>query len=190
VRTRRFEQVLYLSLLVLAGCDPRMPGQPGLVTARELSGPYTGVLEGVSVANIAEVDDPNRHVIVDLDLLHELSIRETGPLTLRIQSSIIPPLRAFVVGVAPVAINAEFIAFEGRPIDGLKVKQVVFVQYQGEWIVVLQLIRVGVAEHQAVDSVYVYQFVSYPSALAERMSRNEAILYVNTILRLASAIQR
>jgi hypothetical protein len=74
----------------------------------------------------------------------------------------------------------------------LKVKQIVFVEYEGEWIAVLQLIRVGVAPppEQDVDSVAVYQYVSYPSRVANRMSEDEAVRWVNLILRIASAAQR
>ena len=172
-------------------------GELGVLSARDLSGTYTGVLEGVTVGNLADVDNTERHVIVDLDLLHRVTIHETGKLTLRIESSIIPPLRAVVVGVAPVAINAEFVEFEaldvshgGIQFDALKVKQIVFVQHEGEWILVLQLVRVGLEAQETVDGVYVYQYVSYPPSIAERVSRDEAIRYVNSILRLISAAQR
>jgi hypothetical protein len=168
-----------------------------VVTARDLAGTYTGVLQGVTVANLADIDDPQRQVIVDLDLLHKVTVRAAGDLTLRFESSIIPPLRATVLGVGSVAINAAFLDFEGLNDSGgglhfdlVKVKQIVFVQHEGEWIVVLQLVRVGVAEQESVDDVYVYQYVSYPSRVAERMSREEAIRYVNAILRLASDLQR
>jgi hypothetical protein len=187
-----------LALLgALAGCGPGLSEQLGLVTAGHLAGSYTGVLEGVTVGSLDDVEDPERHVIVDLDLLHQLTIREAGELTLRIESSVIPPLRAIILGVGPVAINAEFVecerlAFSGSSLDfdAVKVKQIVFVQHEGEWILVLQVIRVGVEAQNAVDDVYVYQYVSYPSRVAERMSEEEAILYVNTILRLASEAQR
>lgn len=86
------------------------------------------------------------------------------------------------MGSGPVAINAELIEFEGA-FEGLKVKQIVFVRYEGEWIVVLQLVRVG-------DEVYVYQYVSYPSSVAAQLNEEEAIRYVNDILRLISAAQR
>ena len=181
----------YLILCVgCLGCDPALVTQLGMVTASDLAGTYTGVLEGVVV-------DSQRQVIVDLDLLHELTIREAGALTVRIQSSVIPPLRATVVGRGPVAINAEFVEFEALDLsqgsvqfDAVKVKQIVFVEYEGEWIVVLQLVRAQVEAQQGVNGVYVYQYVSYPSRVAARMSEEDAILYVNTILRLISAAQR
>jgi len=194
--TRRLDRAVpYLILAAaLTGCDPGMGAEYGLVSARDLAGTYTGVLEGVSVASLGDLEDPQRQVIVDIDLLHPLTIRETGPLTVRIESAVIPPLRAVVLGVGPVAINAEFVEFEGLDLSGhdprftaLKVKQIVFVQYEGEWIVVLQLVRVGVAPQQPVDSVYVYQYVSYPAAVARQMEREDAIRYVNTILRLLSS---
>jgi len=53
----------------------------------------------------------------------------------------------------------------------------------------MQLVRVGVAQ-QDVDSVAVYQYVSYPSRAAKQMSEDEAIQWVNMILRIASAAQR
>lgn len=169
-------------LLACASCDPALLASHGMITARDLAGTYTGVLEGVSVNTLADLENPQRQIIVDLDLLHRLTIRETGPLTVSIQSSVIPPLRALVVGSGPIAINAEFVEFEGR-FDAVKVKQIVFVQYQGEWIVVLQLVKAG-------DDVYVYQYVSYPAKVAAQMNEEKAIGYVNDILRLISAAQR
>jgi len=182
-------------ILVCAGCDSRVAEQLGVVTASDLSGTYTGVLEGVSVDHLDDVDDREQHIIVDLDLLHELTIEETGELMVRIESGIVPPLRALILGVGSVAINAEFVEFEGLDLsdrdphlDALKVKQIIFVKYEGEWVLVFQLVRIGV--EPTVDEVYLYQYVSYPSSVARRLSNEEAIVYVNTILRLASAIQR
>ncbi|MGH7522110.1 MAG: hypothetical protein ACREMI_12625 [Gemmatimonadales bacterium] len=179
------------------GCDPTVVTQLGMVTADDLAGTYTGILEGVTVSNLDDVGDPQRQVIVDLDLLHQLTIRAAGTLTLTIQSNVIPPLRAIVVGSGPVAINAEFVEFEELDVsngeiqfDAVKVKQIVFVQYQGEWIVVLQLVRAQVEPQQSVNEVYAYQYVSYPSNVAAQMSEEQAIVYVNTILRLLSAAQR
>ncbi len=187
----------YLLLTIACvGCDPALVSQLGLLEARELAGTYTGVLEAVSVSNLDDLGDPQRQVIVDLDLLHELTVRETGSMTLSMHSSVIPPLRAIVVGRGPVAINAEFLEFEALDVsngdiqfESLKVKQIVFVQYEGEWIVVLQLMKVGPLQ-PSVDEVSVYQYVSYPSKLAARLNEDEAIRYVNTILRLLSAAQR
>jgi len=188
--------VLYpIALIACVSCDPALVAELDLVTADDLAGTYTGVLEGVSVSSANDVGDPQRQVIVDLDLLHQLTIRATGQLTLTMQSHIIPPLRALVVGKGPVAVNAEFVEFENLEIardtihfDAVKVKQIVFVQYEGEWIVVLQLVRAQV-EPQPGD-VYAYQYVSYPAKVAAQMSKEQAIAYVNTILRLISAAQR
>lgn len=197
--TRLGKHSLLYPVLTVAclACDPALATQLGMVTADQLAGTYTGVLEGVSVSSPDDLSNPDRQVIVDLDLLHQLTIRAAGPLTLRIQSSVIPPLRAIVVGAGPVAINAEFVEFENLAVssdsvhfDAVKVKQLVFVQYQGEWIVVLQLVRVQVEPQQSVNGVYAYQYVSYPSKVAASMSKDEAIVYVNTILRLISAAQR
>jgi len=183
-------------LVVLTACEMGLAAPYDVVNARDLSGTYTGVLQAVTAGSLAEVDDPERRVIVDVDLLHEVTMRATSDWTLRIESSVIPPLRALVVGAGPVAINAELVAFEDLQVSdhrfefgALKVKQIVFVEYEGEWIAIMQLIRVGLAQ-QDVDSVAVYQYVSYPSRVANRMSENEAIQWVNLILRLASAAQR
>ena len=188
----RLHTALCLLLLACASCDPAFVAQLDLVRASDLAGTYTGVLEGVSVRTIDDLEDPERQVIVDLDLLHQLTIRETGTLTVTIQSPVIPPLRAIVVGRAPVAVNAEFVELTALDVsngtfefDSLKVKQIVFVQHEGEWIVVLQLIRVG-----APVDVYVYQYVSYPARVAAQMNEQDAIRYVNDILRLISAAQR
>ena len=175
-------------------CDPALVSQLNMVTASDLAGTYTGVLEGVSVNTLDALGNPDRQVIVDIDLLHQLTIHATGPLTVRMQSNVIPPLRALVVGSGPVAFNAELVEFENLDLsadsihfDAVKVKQIVFVQYEGEWIVVLQLVRASV---EPPNDAYVYQYVSYPSRVAARMSEDEAIVYVNTILRLISAAQR
>src|SRR5690242_2587189 len=67
-------------------------------------------------------------------------------------------------------------------------KQIVFVRYEGEWIVVLQLVRAQVEPQRG--EVYAYQYVPYPRKVAAQMSNEQAIVYVNTILRLISAAQR
>jgi hypothetical protein len=186
-----------LLMLLCVGCDPALVTQLGLVKASELAGSYTGVLEGVSVSDRDDVGNPDRQIIVDLDLLHRLTIREAGAMTLTLQSDVIPPLRAIVVGRGPVALNVEFVEFESLDVstgsvqfDAFTVKQIVFVQYEGEWIVVLQLVKVQSEAEQRLNGVYAYQYVSYPSKVAAQMRQEEAIRYVNTILRLISAAQR
>jgi hypothetical protein len=185
-------------IVVLMGCEVGL-GAPygGVVNARDLSGTYTGVLQGVTVASLDDLDDPERRVIVDVDLLHEVTMRATSDWTLRVESSVIPPIRALVLGAGPVAINAQVLEFENLHVadrrlefGALQVKQMVFVEHEDEWIAVLQLIRVGLTGAQDVESVYVYQYVSYPSRVARRMSEDEAIRWVNLILRLAAAAQR
>jgi hypothetical protein len=185
----------YLLLLACASCDPALVAELDLVKASDLAGTYTGVLQGVGVRALDDLEDPDRQVIVDIDLLHGLTIRATGTLTVTIQSNVIPPLRAIVVGSDPVAVNADFVEFENLEIsrdsihfDAVKVKQIVFVRYEGEWIVVLQLVRAQV--EPSVNDVYVYQYVSYPAKVASRMNEEQALVYVNTILRLISAAQR
>lgn len=196
MRTRLGKHLVLAALLGAAclACDPALVTELGLVQASDVAGTYTGVLEGVSVSSPDDLGNPDRQVIVDLDLLHQLTVRAAGAITLHIQSKVIPPLRAIIVGSGPVAINAEFVEFEGLDganggltFDAVKVKQIVFVQYEGEWIVVLQLVRVGVA--QPSGNVYAYQYVSYPAKVARQMSQDEAIVYVNTILRLLAAAQ-
>jgi hypothetical protein len=178
-------RALPLMLLACAACDPALMAPHGMLTARDLAGTYTGVLQGVSVSTLDDLEYPQRQVAVALDLLHQVTIRETGPLTVTIESPVIPPVRAIVVGSGPVAINAEVLALEGQ---ALKVKQIVFVQYQREWIVVLQLVKVGIqAEH---EDLYVYQYVSYPATVGARMNEDAVIVYVNEILRLISAAHR
>lgn len=179
-----------LLIVVLTGCEMGLGTSYSLVNARDLSGTYTGVLQAVTADNLDAIDDPQRRVIVDVDLLHEVTMRATSDWTLRIESSVIPPMRALVLGAGPVAINAELLEFENPLVSELKVKEIVFVEYEGEWIAVMQLIRVGVASQQGVETVAVYQYVSYPSRVANRMSEDEAIRWVNLILRLASAAQR
>lgn len=197
MRARLGKRSALYPMLVIAcvSCDPALVTQLGLVTADDLAGTYTGVLEGVSVSSPDDLSNPDRQIIVDLDLLHELTIRATGQLTLTMESNVIPPLRAIVVGKGPVAVNAEFVEFENLAVsrdsihfDAVKVKQIVFVRYEGEWIVVLQLVRAQV-EPQLGD-VYAYQYVSYPRRVAAQMSTEQAIVYVNTILRIISAAQR
>jgi len=183
-------------VVVLMGCDMGFAAPYGVVNARDLSGTYTGVLQAVTVAELDDLGDPERRVIVDVDLLHEVTMRATGDWTLRIESSVIPPIRALVIGAGSVAINAELLELEGLDVSdrriafgALKVKQMVFVEYEGEWIAVLQLIRVDVAPEQDAG-VEVYQYVSYPSRVAHRMSEDEVLQWVNLILRLASEAQR
>lgn len=177
-------------IVVLTGCDMGIAAPYGVVNARDLSGTYTGVLQAVTVDDIEAIDDPDRRVIVDVDLLHQVTMRATSDWTLRIESSVIPPMRALVLGAGPVAINAELLEFENSQVPQLKVKEIVFVEYEGEWIAAMQLIRVGVTPEQGVDNVAVYQYVSYPSRIATQMSKDEAVRWVNLILRLASAAQR
>lgn len=186
-----------LFILCCVGCDPALVTQLGQVRTSDLAGSYTGVLQGVRVCSYADVGNPERHVIVDLDLLHQLTIRETGTMTLTMQSDVIPPVRAIVVGKGPVAVNAEFVEFEALDVsngnvqfDAVTVKQIVFVQHEGEWIVALQLVKVQTEAEEQLNGVHVYQYVSYPAKVGARMSEEETIRYVNTILRLISATQR
>jgi len=192
---------LGLCVLLLAGCV-KTPTDPPLdsfrpVTANDLAGTYQGILEGVTVADLGTVGDPDTHAIVDLDLLHTVTMSRVSDMVLNIQSSIIPKTRAIVIGAGDTAVNVEFIEFEGLfdfPIDheihSLKVKNIMFVKDNHEWIFVMQIIREDFARARGLDGVYVYQYVSYPSSVAQQMGRDEAIRHVNRILKLASAAQR
>ena len=108
MRTSLGRHSILYPILTLAclSCDPALATELGMVTADDLAGTYTGVLEGVSVSSADDLNAPDRQVIIDLDLLHQLTVRATGTLTLTMQSNVIPPLRASVVGSGPVAINA------------------------------------------------------------------------------------
>lgn len=193
---------LVVALLGL-GCSGSQPtlsdlgSKVGLTTAANLAGSYTGVLEGITVPSTDVLGDSSKQVIVDIDLLHPLKATDQGGLNLMLESAIIPKTRALMLGVGTAAINLQFIDFEGLaafPADHaahfLQVKNILFVNYQGEWILVAQMVRVGFPADKGLNGVYVYQYVSYPKALARQMSQNEAVQYVNTILKLASAAQR
>ncbi len=191
--------LMVAALLFFCGCESPVTDLPDVrvVTAQDLAGNYTGILEGVTVPSEEALADRTQHVIIDLDLLHEVRVEDHGALVLLIESAIIPSTRAIIAGLGSVAVNLEFVEFEGLDLFGpdheirsLKVKQIVFVEYEGEWIFVLQIARVGFAGDEDLDGIYVYQYVSYPEAVAQQMSENEAIVYVNTILRLVSAAQR
>jgi len=168
-----------------------------IVTAKDLAGTYTGVLEGVTVPSLDALGDTSKQVIVDIDLLHKVTATEQGDLKLMLESAIIPKTRAIIAGVGSVAVNLAFVEFEGldsfpqdSEIRALQVKNIAFVKYNQEWVFVLQIARVGFAADKDLNGVYVYQYVSYPAATAQQMSENEAIQYVNTILKLASSLQR
>ena len=190
--------VFFCCLLVFTGCDkkPTEPSIPSLVTAEDLAGSYDGVLEGVMVSDVNTTGDPDTHVIIDIDLLHTVTLTDLGGVVLSIESSVIPKTRALVIGLSSVAINLEFIEFEdltsfpqNHEINSLKVKNIIFVKYENEWVFVLQIARIGFAGDSDLDGVYVYQYVSYPSSIAQ-MSESDATTYVNNILKLASAAQR
>jgi hypothetical protein len=185
-------------LLLGLGCSGSSSGIPDLhvVTARDLAGPYTGVLEGITVPSLAELGDTSKHVVVDIDLLHPLTATDKGGLNLVLESAVIPKTRTLMLGVGSAAINLQFVEFEGLdayPADHvnhfLQVKNIVFVNVNGEWILVAQIARVGYAADANLNGVYVYQYVSYPKTMAQQMSRSEAIQYVNSILKLAGGLR-
>jgi hypothetical protein len=192
--------LIVMAFFFLSGCEGNRTEQSQnfeVITAEDLAGTYTGVLEGVTVPSLGSTDDRSQQVIVDVDLLHEVTMEDMGGMSLVIESAIIPRTRAIVAGIGSFAINLEFVEFEGldlfeedHEIHALQVKQMIFVKHNEEWVFVLQIARVGFDGEKDLDGVYVYQYVSYPPSTAEQMSEDETNQYVNTILRLASEAQR
>ena len=74
-------------------------------------------------------------------------------------------------------------------LEAMKIKQLIFVKHEGEWVFVIQMVALDFAD-RGLAGANVIQYVSYPSSTAAQMSENEAIQYVNTILDLASEAQR
>jgi hypothetical protein len=172
-----------------------MARRAGIVTAQDVAGPCTGVLQGVSVATKDGLDHKEQRTIVDLDILHTLQIQPTGDFEVAISSDIIPRIRAIVMGVGPVAMGLNVVDIEtssapdDQHLKSVEVHQIAFVKNEGEWILVLQLAKQGLLP-EGGSSVNAYQFVSYPSRVAQQMSRDEAIRYVDLILDLVSQAQR
>jgi hypothetical protein len=119
------------------GCG--LAEKAGLVTAADVAGTHSGVLEGISITSKEDLDHREQRIVVDVDILHEVVIEETGELEAAIGSEIVPRIDAIILGAGPVAID---------------------------------------------------QYVSYPSAVAQQLSRDEAIQYVDAVLDLACQAQR
>ncbi|MBI5544413.1 MAG: hypothetical protein HY901_11015 [Deltaproteobacteria bacterium] len=167
----------------------------GVVTARTVAGTHTGVLEGITIASKDDLNHKDKRVIVDVDILHEVVIEQTGEFEVTISSSILPPIRAIILGAGPVALDLKVVDVElssspdDRHLKAVEVDQLIFVQQEGEWVLVLQMSRTGLAPEEG-SAVNAYQYVSYPSAIAQQMSRDQAIRYVDAVLDLASQTQR
>jgi len=182
---------LALCLAALAGCGLA----DKLVTADDVAGTHTGALEGISVATKGDLDHKESRIIVDMDILHDIVIEKTGELEVTISSEIIPPIHAIILGAGPVAMDVKVLDIElsDDPDDprlkSVEVDRLVFVKYEGEWVVVLQMARIGLVPEDG-STVNAYQYVSYPSSVAQQLSQDEAIQYVDAVLDLASQAQR
>jgi hypothetical protein len=184
---------MVLALLCIAlhgGCG----GDP-VVTARDVAGKHTGALEGVSVASKDDLGDKSKRTIVDVDILHDVVIEQTGELEVTISSSIIPRIRALILGAGPMAMDLKVVDIESASspddphLKSIEVDQLVFVKQEGEWVLVLQMSKTGLVPEEG-STVNAYQYVSYPSDVAQQMSRDQAIRYVDTVMDLASQAQR
>jgi hypothetical protein len=172
----------------LCGCDK-------LVTAADVAGTHQGALEGISVQTKDDLDNEQARIIVDMQILHEITIEKTGELKVTISSDIIPPIHALILGAGPVAMDLKVLDIElsDSPDDprlkSVEVDRLVFVKYQGDWVLVLQMSKIGLVPDDGT-TVNAYQYVSYPASVAQQMSHDEAVQYVNAVLVLASQAQR
>lgn len=177
--------ILAVAALALGGCSDATEEVVSRLGADDIAGTYTGVMQGVSVRS----DDESATVQIAFDLLHPVTVRRTDPFLVKIESDVIPPFRALVVGNDEVKINLDFVAFDGfvpgdPTIDGIEVKQVVFVRHEGEWILVLQWSRVGVNPDVPTET-HVYQFASYPASVVEELSEIEALEYLEFVISIS-----
>ena len=189
---------LLAAALLLLGCSGTSGNDSGsplqVVTARDLAGTYTGILEGITVPSMDQLKDTSQQTLIDIDLFHKVTATAHGDLNLVLQSSKIPKTGTLMVGVGDLAINLAFLNFEdlatsplGAEIRYLEVKNILFVKYNNDWIMVLQIARVGFPGDQNLNGVYVYQYVSYPSDVTQQMAQSEAVQYVNAIQKLAGS---
>ncbi len=177
-------------VLALGGCGLK----DKLVTADDVAGTHVGALEGVTVATKEDLDHEETRTIVDMQILHEIVIEKTGEFEVTISSAIIPPIHAIILGAGPVAMDVKVLDIElsDDPNDprlkSVEVDRLVFVKYEGEWVLALQMAKIGLVPDET--SANAYQYVSYPASVAQQMSEDEAITYVNAVLVLASQAQR
>lgn len=192
----RFAPVALTLFVALAhlGCGA-LTEVEGVVSAKTVAGRMTGALEGVTVQTREDLHRKEGRVIVDVDILHDVVIEQVGDFEVRISSDIIPPIRALILGAGPVAMDLKVVDIELSSAPGdahlksVEVDQLVFVKQEGEWVLALQMARTGL-EPEAGSEVNAYQYVAYPPGVAEEMSREAAIRYVDTVLDLASQAQR
>jgi hypothetical protein len=178
-------------VLALAGCGLA----DKLVTAEDVAGTHQGALEGITVQTKDDLDHKEARTIVDFDILHEIVIEKTGELEVTVSSEIIPPIHAIILGAGPVAMDVKVLDIElsdspdDHHLKSVEVDRLVFVKYEGEWVLVLQMAKIGLQPDEG-STVNAYQYVSYPAKVAQQMSQDEAIQYVNLVLDLASQAQR
>jgi hypothetical protein len=176
--------------VTLGGCG-LLAREAGLVTASDVAGDKTGALEGISVATKDDLGKKDRRLLVDVDILHDVKVEATGDFEVAISSDVLPRIRATVLGAGPVAMDLRVLDIQtsSNPDDhhlkSVEVHQLVFVQYEGEWVLVLQLARTGLVPESG-SSVNAYQYVTYPAGLAKDMTRDAAIQYVDAVLDLAA----
>ena len=173
--------IVALALLCAAvqiGCGA-LAESAGVVTARTVAGTKIGALEGVTVETREGLRHKEERVIVDVDILHDVVVEQTGDFEVRISSNIIPPIRALILGAGPVAMDLKVVDIElsSSPDDArlkaIEVGQFVFVKHEGQWVLVLQMARTGL-EPEAGSAVNAHRYVSYPSEVAQQMSREQA----------------
>ncbi|MGI5861643.1 MAG: hypothetical protein ACOX6T_06235 [Myxococcales bacterium] len=183
-----------LCVAALAGCGP-LAETAGVVTAKTVAGTKYGALEGISIESRDNLHRKEQRLVVDVDVLHKVVIEQTGELEVTIRSDLLPRIRALILGAGPLAIDLKVVDIElssspnDSHLNSIEVDQLVFVKHEGEWVLALQMVKTGLQPEEGSD-VNAYQFVSYPSDVAQQMSRDEAIRYVDTVLDLASQAQR
>jgi len=178
-------------------CAGALPGcgllarEAGLVTARDVAGDKTGALEGVSITKREDLDKKEKRVVVDVSVLHDVRVEAVGDFEVAISSDVLPRIRATVLGAGPLAMDLKVVDIElsndagDRHLKSVEVHQLVFVQYEGEWVMVLQLAKTGLVPDSG-STVNAYQYVSYPPSAARELTREAAIQYVDAALDIAS----
>ena len=188
---RLVKSALALCVALALGACGLLAKEAGLVTARDVAGDKTGVLEGISVATKEDLGKKDKRLVVDVDVLHDVKVEATGDFEVVISSDVLPRIRATVLGAGPVAMDLKVLDIEtsSNPDDhhlkSVEVHQLVFVQYEGKWVMVMQLAKMGLTPDSG-STVNAYQVVTYPPGAAKEMTRDAAILYVDTVLDIAS----
>ncbi|MGC4119040.1 MAG: hypothetical protein QM765_31630 [Myxococcales bacterium] len=180
----------FACVLCLGSCG-LLAREAGLVTATDVAGDKIGALEGVSVGTKEELASKDKRLVVNVDILHNLKVEATGDFEVAISSDVLPRIRATVLGAGPVAMDLKVIDVElsndpnDHHLKSVEVHQLVFVQYEGEWVLAMQLARTGLAPESG-STVNAYQVVTYPKGAAQTMTHDAAIVYVDTVMDLAA----